>query len=98
MAVATWSWTAGRGERRKATSADYLCEASTARSVRSDDWYMTDLGSHETFDSWIANGRKDVLTEAHERVTEILASHEPLPLGDEVEKELKTICKHAGQR
>jgi len=74
---------------------NYLCERSTLTTVRSDEWYMSDLGSHETYDNWNAAGRKDVLEEAKEKVDQILATHEPLPLGDDVEKELENICKRA---
>ncbi len=76
---------------------NYLCEPSTCRAVRSDDWYVSDFGSHETYESWIAKGSKDVLEEARDRVNHILESHEPLPLGDDVEKELDKICKRASE-
>jgi len=74
---------------------NYLCEPSTASAVRSEDWYISDFGSHETYDGWIANGKKDILEEASEKVNKILASHEPMPLGDDVEKELNKICQGA---
>jgi len=74
---------------------NYLCEQSTARSIHSDDWYISDFGSHEPYDSWIASGKKDILQEARDKVEHILESHEPLPLGDDVEKELDKICKRA---
>lgn len=74
---------------------NYLCEPSTVSSVRSDDWYISDFGSHETYDSWTANGKKDIPEEARDKVDRILESHEPLPLSDDVEKELDKICKHA---
>jgi trimethylamine--corrinoid protein Co-methyltransferase len=74
---------------------NYLCEPSTASSIRSDDWYISDFGSHETYDSWTAKGKKDVLEEALDKVNRILESHEPLPLSEDVEKELDKICKRA---
>jgi len=73
----------------------YICEPSTASSLHSDDWYISDFGSHENYDSWIAGGKKDILEEARNKVDSILESHEPLPLGDDVEKELDKICKRA---
>jgi trimethylamine--corrinoid protein Co-methyltransferase len=73
----------------------YLFEESTVKAVHSDDWYISDLGSHETYESWQTNGKKDVLEEAHEKVNQILKSHEPLPLDDDVEKELEKICNCA---
>jgi trimethylamine---corrinoid protein Co-methyltransferase len=74
---------------------NFLYEKSTVEAIRSDDWYVPDFGSHESYDSWVANGKKDILEEARERVNQILKSHEPLPLGDDVEKELAKICKRA---
>jgi trimethylamine--corrinoid protein Co-methyltransferase len=73
----------------------YICEPSTASALHSDDWYISDFGSHESYESWIANGKKDILQEARDKVDHILGSHEPLPLGDDVEKELERICKRA---
>jgi len=73
----------------------FLYEESTVKAVRSDDWYISELGSHESYDSWKEKGEKDVLEEAHEKVKEILKTHEPLPLGEDVEKELEKICKRA---
>jgi len=74
---------------------NYLCEPSTCSAIRGDDWYISDFGSHESYDSWVAKGKKDVLEEARDRVTHILESHEPLPLGDDVERELNKIRKCA---
>ncbi len=73
----------------------YICEPSTASSLHSDDWYISDFGSHENYESWIAGGKKDLLQEARDKVNRILESHEPLPLSDDVEKELDKICKRA---
>ena len=74
---------------------DYLCEPSTVGSVRSEDWYISDFGSHESYESWITGGKKDILQEARDKVDCILGSHEPLPLGADVENELDKICKRA---
>ena len=73
----------------------YLLEESTVRALRSDDWYISDFGFHETYEDWKKAGGKDVLEEAHEKVNQILKNHEPLPLDDDVEKELEKICKRA---
>ncbi|GAJ06218.1 unnamed protein product, partial [marine sediment metagenome] len=78
-----------------APGGTYLCEPSTVSSLRSDDWYISDFGSHESYESWTAKGKKDVLEEARDKVNRILESHEPLPLSDDVEKELDKICKRA---
>jgi trimethylamine---corrinoid protein Co-methyltransferase len=74
---------------------NYLCEESTVTAIRSDEWLIPDFGSHETFDSWEEGGKKDILEEAREKVGKIIATHQPLPLNDDVEKELEKICKRA---
>jgi len=74
---------------------NYLCERSTVDAMRSDEWYISDLGSHETFESWKVSGQKDVLEETREKVHKVLKTHKPLPLGDDVENELNKICKRA---
>ena len=76
----------------------YICEPSTASALHSDDWYISDFGSHENYDSWIAGGKKDILQEARDKVNCILESHKPLPLGGDVEKELERICKRAREK
>jgi trimethylamine--corrinoid protein Co-methyltransferase len=73
----------------------YLCEMSTTKALRSGEWYISDFGAHVTYDEWNDAGRKDIPEEAGEKVDQILATHEVLPLGDDVEKELAKICKRA---
>ena len=41
---------------------------------------------------------KDVHSEIREKVAEILDAYEPLPLGEDVEKELEKICKRAREQ
>jgi len=74
---------------------NYLYEKSTVEAVRSDDWYVSDFGSHETYENWIKKGKKDLLEEAREKVSQILKSHKALLLGEDLEKELENICKRA---
>lgn len=74
---------------------NYLCEKSTVTAMRSEEWYISDFGSHETYESWEASDKKDILEEAREKVKQILSTHQPLPLDENVEKELSRICKRA---
>ena len=73
----------------------YLSEASTVMSIRNGEWYLSDMGTHISFENWAAGDNKDVLAEIREKVAEILDAYEPLPLGEDVEKELEKICKKA---
>jgi len=65
--------------------------------MRSGEWLIPELGVHRTQKAWEDTGKKDVLEEAREKVEHLLATHKPLPLGDDVEKELDRIDKRAQQ-
>jgi trimethylamine--corrinoid protein Co-methyltransferase len=69
----------------------YLGEPSTVKRVRGDEWYISQLGMHDSFESWDAAGRPTLVEEAREVVNQTLAAHEPLPLGEDVERELQRI-------
>jgi trimethylamine--corrinoid protein Co-methyltransferase len=73
----------------------FLTEASTVDALRGGEWYISDFGVHESFEDWEAAGRPTLLEEAGEKVDHILATHEPLPLDDEVERELERIVERA---
>jgi trimethylamine:corrinoid methyltransferase-like protein len=63
--------------------------------MRSGEWLIPKLGVHTTQTAWEEAGKKDILEEAREKVEHLLATHKPLPLGDDVEKELEKIFKRA---
>jgi len=75
----------------------FLGEKSTSANIRSGEWLIPRLGVHETQESWEMTGKKNILEEAREKVDNLLATHKPLPLSDEVEKELDEIQKRANQ-
>jgi trimethylamine:corrinoid methyltransferase-like protein len=58
---------------------------------------MSDFGLHGTFDAWRAAGSPSTLDEARARVEEILAAHRPLPLPDDVARELAALRRRAEQ-
>jgi trimethylamine--corrinoid protein Co-methyltransferase len=74
---------------------NYLGELTTLESILNGEWYLSDIGSHTTFEDWIAGGKKGVLSQIREDIDQILDAYEPLPLGEDVEKELDKICKRA---
>ena len=73
----------------------FLDLASTARAVRGDEWYIGQMGRNTSFEEWEAAGKPELLEEARERVDQILSSHRPLPLDEEIERELSRILKKA---
>ena len=74
---------------------EFLSERSTVTGMRGGEWYVSRLGLHDTYEGWVAAGQPTLLEEAAEKVRQILASHEPLPLEPEVERELDRIQKRA---
>ena len=73
----------------------FLAEPSTVEGIHGGRWYISDLGVRDTFEGWEAAGRPTLLDEAHEKVDQILASHRPLPLDEDAERELNRIQKRA---
>lgn len=73
----------------------FIDQLSTVRAIRSGEWYVSRLGMHDTYEGWVDAGRPTLLEEAREKVRQILATHQPLPLGEEVEQELNRMLKKA---
>ena len=70
---------------------NFLAEMSTVKGIRNGEWYISQIGVHDTFEGWEAAGRPMLLEEVREKVRQILATHKPLPLDDGVERELERI-------
>jgi|TARA_B100001079_G_scaffold168485_1_gene144573 trimethylamine--corrinoid protein Co-methyltransferase len=83
--------------QRVGPGGDFLGEISTVANMRSGEWLIPSLGVHQSQESWEMAGKKDILEEAREKVENLLSTHKPLPLSDEVEKELDKIQKRANQ-
>jgi len=77
---------------------NFLGEKSTVKNIRSGEWLIPRLGVHDTEGSWIRSGRKDILDEAREKIDQILKTHKPLPLDDDVRDELDKIYKKAQEQ
>jgi len=74
---------------------NFLSERSTVDGIRGGEWYVSQLGLHDTFEGWDAVGRPGLLDEARDKVDHILSTHQPLPLSEDVERELDHIQKRA---
>ncbi len=75
----------------------FLDRRSTVRALRAGEWYLSDLGVHGPWDTWDAAGRPALLEQVRERVDQILASHQPLPLDAEVQRELARLQRRAAE-
>ena len=80
---------------RRGPGGHFIAERSTRANARSGEFYLPGLGVHETFESWRGAGRPAVIDEAGQRAAELLSAHEPLPLGDDVERELAKLLPRA---
>jgi trimethylamine--corrinoid protein Co-methyltransferase len=76
---------------RVGPAGNYLGERSTRQAVRDGTWHLPELGWFDTYDKWLAEGKPQLLDQVRERVDEILATHEPLPLDGDVVRELERI-------
>ncbi len=77
-------------------TGNFLGQRSTRHGIRKGgEWYLSNFGVHESFESWEAAGKPDILSEAREKVNHLLETHQPLPLGEDVERELDRIQKRA---
>jgi trimethylamine--corrinoid protein Co-methyltransferase len=73
----------------------FLDHPSTIKAVRSNEWYINQLGITASLEEWEAAGSPDVMEEAREAVDRILSAHRPLPLDEEIDRELDRIRKRA---
>jgi len=73
----------------------FLDQPSTTSAVRSHEWYINQLGVNVSFEEWEAAGRPKLAEEARDKADQLLSSHQPLPLDEEVNRELERIQKSA---
>lgn len=60
--------------------------------------FVPPLANRQSFEDWQEGGSKDLWAYAREAVKGILATHVPLPLGEEVEAELLAIVREVEER
>ena len=73
----------------------FLDQPTTTSAVRRKDWYINQLGVNASLEKWEAAGRPDVMQKARGAVDRILSTHQPLPLDDDIDRELDRIKKKA---
>jgi trimethylamine--corrinoid protein Co-methyltransferase len=82
---------------RVGPGGQFIGETSTRKNARSGEWFLSQLGVHDSYDAWMAAGRPDLVDEARAQVEETLANHEPLPLGEDVERALDDLRARAAE-
>jgi trimethylamine--corrinoid protein Co-methyltransferase len=74
---------------------NFMAERSTVAGIRGEEWYVSKFGLHDSYESWVEQGKPTLLQQAREQVAHTLATHEPLPLDEDVERELARIQERA---
>jgi trimethylamine--corrinoid protein Co-methyltransferase len=74
---------------------DFLGQPTTRSFMHSDEWFKPALGTHNSYDGWVKDGRPKLLEEARGKVDQLLAEHKPYPLRKEAERELDRIESRA---
>ena len=74
---------------------DFLGRPATRRATRGGEWYLDRLGVREPWERWEAAGRPDIVDEARQRVVDLLAAHEPLPMDEAMARHLATLVDRA---
>ncbi|MCP4691284.1 MAG: hypothetical protein GY859_24775 [Desulfobacterales bacterium] len=73
---------------------EYLTHEHTMEHFQSETWDSR-LGNRMDKPRWKENGAKDIQVKARERYKEILDTHQPPPLSDEVKRKLQQIVDEA---
>lgn len=72
----------------------FLGEKHTLKHYKKEIW-MPEISDKNTFTTWRKMGSKTMDKVAKEKVDEILATHKPEPIPEDVEKEIARILKRA---
>ena len=75
-------------------SGTFLSAKQTRNYWKSED-YMPKIFDKTPYKEWVESGRKTVTDKAKQRYEEIIATHKPLPLSDEQDREIDKILKEA---
>jgi trimethylamine--corrinoid protein Co-methyltransferase len=75
----------------------FIGEPSTRRNMREGEWLLNDFGNRDSFETWQAAGGLSTVEAARARVDEILATHEPLGLGEDQRAALRELALRARQ-
>jgi trimethylamine--corrinoid protein Co-methyltransferase len=82
---------------RVGPGGQFLSEDHTLEHYRRDFWFprLIDRSNYET---WVSGGKKMLGQRVEEKVNDILETHEPAPIDEDVTNELKKIIDKADQK
>jgi trimethylamine--corrinoid protein Co-methyltransferase len=70
---------------------DFMATDHTIARLRSGEFWQPAISNRSIHDSWVADGKRDVVQKAHARVKEILSSHTCAALDQERRRRLSAI-------
>ena len=76
----------------------FLDQPSTTNAIHDGEWYLGKMGMIASFEEWEAAGKRKLVEDARDTVDQILSSHQPLPLDEEINRELERIRKSAADK
>jgi trimethylamine--corrinoid protein Co-methyltransferase len=74
---------------------NYLGHPSTRAATHSGEWYLSKIGVHDPYDSWVRRGKPTLLVDVRREAERLLETHQPLPLDPDVEHELQRLEQKA---
>ena len=74
---------------------NFLEQPSTTNAIHEGEWYLGKMSMIASFEEWEAAGKPELLEDARDMVDQILTSYEPLPIDEEIDRELERIKKKA---
>ena len=75
----------------------FLDQLSTTTAIHDGEWYISKKGMMASLEEWEAAGKRGLVEDSREKVNQILSSHEPLPLAEDIDRELERIRKKAAE-
>jgi trimethylamine--corrinoid protein Co-methyltransferase len=73
-------------------AGNFLKSKHTRRHFRKEDYIPTEVIDRDFRQTWFDKGALDINARAHRRAQELIAAYEPLPLDDDVVRELESIA------
>ena len=70
-------------------------EDTSIKGVRESEWYIPQISVHDSYEDWLGKSRLSLSYEVREKVSRIIATHQPVPFSKEVEQELTRIQSQA---
>jgi trimethylamine--corrinoid protein Co-methyltransferase len=76
---------------------NYLARRSTRDALHDQEWHISSLGEHDSYERWSGCGKPGLLAEVRARLNELLGKYEPLPLDEHAQRELDALRDRAGK-